>query len=110
MNDDKLYPFAAKVASMVAAGGEVTKVDPTMGAEDFAFLAQGVPSAFFFLGQAGQGDENCVGACKSGAARIPTNLGLHHPEFNLDETILPRGVELFVNLALRALHDLKSSK
>jgi IAA-amino acid hydrolase len=110
MNDDKLYPFAAKVASMVAIGGEVTKVDPTMGAEDFAFLAQGVPAAFFFLGQGGQGEENCVGACKSGAARVPTNLGLHHPEFNLDETILPRGVELFVNLALRALHDLKNSK
>ena len=77
MNDDKLYPFAAKVASMVADGGEVTNVDPTMGAEDFAFLAQGVPSAFFFLGQGGNDEEsNCAGACKSGLARVPTNLGL----------------------------------
>ena len=53
MNDGKLFPFASKVASMVAKSGEVTAVDPTMGAEDFSFLAQGVPSAFFFLGQGG---------------------------------------------------------
>ena len=81
MNDDKLYPFASNVASLVAKTGQVTKVDPTMGGEDFAFLAQGVPSAFFFLGQGGGGDgeENCVGACKTGLARVPTNLGLHHP-------------------------------
>ena len=109
MNDDKLYPFASKVAGMVANSGEVTAVDPTMGAEDFSFLAQGVPSAFFFLGQGGDGEENCVGACKSGGVRVPTNLGLHHPEFNLDEDILPKGVELFVNLALRALFELRSS-
>jgi amidohydrolase len=109
MNDGKLYPFAAKVASMVAQGGQVTAVDPTMGAEDFSFLAQGVPSAFFFLGQGGNDDVNCAGACKSGVARVPTNLGLHHPEFNLDEDVLPRGVELFVNLALRALHELRQS-
>ncbi|EED90130.1 peptidase of the M20/M25/M40 family [Thalassiosira pseudonana CCMP1335] len=88
MNNDMLFPFASKVAGLVSEGGEVTNVDPTMGAEDFAFLAQGVPSAFFFLGQ------------------VPTNLGLHHPEFNLDESVLGRGVELFVNLALRALKDL----
>lgn len=113
MNNDMLFPFASKVAGLVSEGGEVTNVDPTMGAEDFAFLAQGVPSAFFFLGQGGNNeediakeDEGCtVDSCKSGG-RVPTNLGLHHPEFNLDESVLGRGVELFVNLALRALKDL----
>ncbi|KAL7482207.1 hypothetical protein ACHAW6_012103 [Cyclotella cf. meneghiniana] len=109
MNDGGLYPFAARVAGMVARGGRVTKVDPTMGAEDFAFLAQGVPSAFFFLGQGGNDDEeggtNCAGTC---TGKVPTNLGLHHPAFNLDEDVMSRGVELFVNLALRALHELKT--
>ena len=110
MNDDGLYPFASEVAGMVAEGGKVTSVDPTMGAEDFAFLAQGVPSAFFFLGQGGKNGDSptdsnigCSGGCEK---RVPTNLGLHHPEFNLDEDVLGRGVELFVNLALRSLKDL----
>eukprot|EP00804_Cyclotella_cryptica_P024940 CCRYP_011835-RB/>CCRYP_011835-RB protein AED:0.27 eAED:0.27 QI:353/1/1/1/0/0/2/209/593 len=116
INDGKLYPFAARVAGMVAKGGQVTNVNPTMGAEDFAFLAQGVPSAFFFLGQGGNANEdglqthvgtNCAGICKSGVGKVPTNLGLHHPEFNLDEDVMSKGVELFVNLALRALHEMK---
>ncbi|KAL3759027.1 hypothetical protein ACHAWU_008636 [Discostella pseudostelligera] len=116
MNDAMLFPFAAKVASMVSETGTYTPVDPTLGAEDFAFIAQGVPSAFFFLGQGGResiGDRNEAdtihGCGKSGlqnCGRVPTNLGLHHPEFNLDEDVLTRGVELFVTLALRALKDL----
>ena len=104
MNDATLFPFAAKVASLVSGTGTYTPVDPTLGAEDFAFIAQGVPSAFFFLGQGGH--ENIIGDAAVGVGRVPTNLGLHHPEFNLDEDVLTRGVELFVNLALRALKDL----
>lgn len=64
-----------------------------MGAEDFSFIAENVPSTFFLLGQ--------------GSGKSPdTNYGLHHPHFALDESILPRGVELHVNLALRALQRL----
>jgi len=103
MNDDELFPFAARCAGFVAETGKHTPVDPTMGAEDFAFLAQGVPAAFFFLGQGGKsGCEKCCG-------RVPTNFGLHHPEFNLDEEVLKRGVALFVNLALRSLKDLSET-
>ena len=112
MNDDKLYPFAAKVAGLISDSGEHTNVDPVMGAEDFAFLAQGVPSAFFFLGQGGKGNENNgkeedgSSSCGKCGRKVPTNLNLHYPKFNLDEDILARGVELFVNLALRSLKDL----
>ncbi len=115
MNDAALFPLAARVASLVSETGEYTPIDPTLGAEDFAFIAQGVPSAFFLLGQGGKqestddaddGDIRGCGECGSSVGRVPTNLGLHHPEFNLDEDILPKGVELFVNLALRALKEL----
>lgn len=65
-----------------------------MAAEDFSFLAEAVPSTFFLLGS-GSG------------TNPPTNYGLHHPHFALDESVLPRGVELHVNLALRALQKLR---
>jgi amidohydrolase len=39
INDDKLYPFAAKVAGLV---GEHIEVDPTMGGEDFAFFGKSI--------------------------------------------------------------------
>ncbi len=99
MNDVDLFQFASRVGGIVADGQMVTDVDPTMGAEDFAFIAQRVPSAFFFLGQGGRDQTN-------DEYRVPTNLGLHHPEFNLDEEVMSKGVELFVNLALRSLKAL----
>lgn len=111
-NDDDLFPFASQCAGLVAETGKHTPVDPTMGAEDFAYLAQGVPSAFFFLGQGGDGQEDngddvtAKSACGKCCGRVPTNLCLHHPEFNLDEEVMKRGVALFVNLALRSLKDL----
>lgn len=111
MNADELFPLASKCAGLVADTGKHTPVDPTMGAEDFGFLAQGVPAAFFFLGQGGDGhDDTAKSNCGKCCGRVPTNLGLHHPEFNLDEEVLKRGVALFLNLALRSLKELSALK
>lgn len=94
VNDPTLYEtFSKKVGSLISEDGTVSDIEPTMGAEDFSFVAETVPSTFFLLGQ--------------GSGKAPdTNYGLHHPHFALDESILPRGVELHVNLALRALKEL----
>ena len=123
VNDPALYQaFSKDVGALVAT--EIfflPDVEPTMGAEDFSFVAESIPSTFFLLGQ-GSGTDP------------PTNYGLHHPRFALDETVMPQGVvrnlnvkraaivhsfysygchchgfiqELHVNLALRALHMLR---
>jgi metal-dependent amidase/aminoacylase/carboxypeptidase family protein len=66
------------VASLVSETGEYSPIDPTLGAEDFAFIAKGVPSAFFFLGQGGKqdstgdaddGDISGCGECGSNVGR-----------------------------------------
>jgi len=71
-----------------------------MGGEDFAFVARAVPSTFFFLGQGGFNNttDNDTTPQKK---QLRTNYGLHHPQFALDEDIMPQGVELHVTLALR---------
>lgn len=94
VNDPELYEtFSKDVATLIAEDHTVTDVDPTMGGEDFSFLAEEVPSTFFLLGQ--------------GSGSSPeTSYGLHHPHFAMDESVLPKGVELLVNVALRALHKL----
>jgi amidohydrolase len=98
VNDPELYEtFAKGVGGLVSSEGVVRDTEPTMGAEDFSFLAETIPSAFFFLGQ-GSGENP------------PTNYGLHHPHFALDESVMPRGVELHVNLALRALRKLQQGE
>jgi len=94
VNDPVLYEtFSKDVAALISEDNKVIETEPTMGAEDFSFVAEAIPSTFFLLGQ-GSG------------TNPPTNYGLHHPHFALDESVLPRGVELHVNLALRALHKL----
>ncbi|KAG7359671.1 peptidase M20D amidohydrolase family protein [Nitzschia inconspicua] len=94
INDPELFnSFSKDVAGLVADNGQLSDIEPTMGAEDFSFIAESVPSTFFLLGQ--------------GSGKAPdTSYGLHHPHFALDESVLPRGVQLHVNVALRALHKL----
>ena len=94
VNDEYLYQdFSKDVGKLV--GDDFVEAEPTMGAEDFSFVAETIPSTFFFLGQ-GSGTQP------------PTNFGLHHPKFCLDESIMPTGVELHVNLALRSLARLNN--
>ena len=94
VNDPELFEtFSKDVAALVAEDRKLTDIEPTMGGEDFSFLAEEIPSTFFLLGQ--------------GSGKSPdTSYGLHHPHFALDESVLPRGVELLVNVAIRALHKL----
>ncbi len=94
VNDPDLWEsFASGVGASVADGGRITNIDPTMGAEDFSFVAEAVPSAFFLLGQ--------------GSGKDPvTSYGLHHPQFSIDEDVLVKGVELHMRLAMEGLADL----
>jgi IAA-amino acid hydrolase len=97
VNDEALYEeFSSHVGSLLSSTGRLEDIEPTMGAEDFAFVAETIPSTFFLLGQ--------------GSGTNPdTSYGLHHPKFAMDESVLPQGVELHVNLALRALKHLSSN-
>lgn len=90
INDPELYDKFSKPVGVLVASQVLETEPPSMGAEDFAFVAEGIPSTLFWLGT-GSGQNP------------PTNYGLHHPKFALDETVLPLGVELLCNLALRAL-------
>jgi metal-dependent amidase/aminoacylase/carboxypeptidase family protein len=86
------------VGAIVSKEGYLRDIEPTMGGEDFAFLAEVIPSTFFLVGQGSGGDEKY---------HMPrTDYGLHHPSFALDEEVLPIGVELHANLALRSIKKL----
>lgn len=93
INDPNLFEFSSSAVGPLCQDGKLEEVDPVMCGEDFAFIAEAVPSNFFFLGQ--------------GSGQDPrTDFGLHHEQFAIDESVLPLGVELHVNLALRALKKL----
>lgn len=62
--------------------------EPTMAAEDFAFLTQNVPSTFLLLGSGSGGSDGRPGP--------RTDYGLHHPRFALEEDVMTRWVELHI--------------
>lgn len=94
---DKFYPATVNNAAMASFVADVIDtvlkdkktmrdVPPAMGAEDFAYIAQAVPSCYFWVGQ---GDQ--TGFC-------------HAATYNFNDEILPLGATLFSKLALEFLN------
>eukprot|EP00529_Nitzschia_sp_RCC80_P033683 CAMPEP_0113506970 /NCGR_PEP_ID=MMETSP0014_2-20120614/36202_1 /TAXON_ID=2857 /ORGANISM="Nitzschia sp." /LENGTH=201 /DNA_ID=CAMNT_0000402521 /DNA_START=119 /DNA_END=721 /DNA_ORIENTATION=+ /assembly_acc=CAM_ASM_000159 len=81
VNDPKLFEWSSQVGAIVSRENILRDTVPTMGGEDFSFLADVIPSTFFFVGQGTGGDER---------HHLPrTDYGLHHPSFALDESVMP---------------------
>ncbi len=75
----------------VAAGGLSSQphIEPlvTLAGEDFSEFAARVPSVFYFLG--------------AGPETVENPFPHHHPRFEIDERVLPLGVEMHVKTALK---------
>ncbi|BAP87485.1 amidohydrolase [Burkholderiales bacterium GJ-E10] len=84
--------FAARVAEeLVGADRVLFGVEPSMGAEDFAFLLRERPGAYLLLGN-GDGDhrapEHGIGPCT-----------LHNASYDFNDDLLPIGAAYWVRLA-----------
>ena len=91
VNDPKMVNIVKEVAAGMIGKEKVLTAEPSLVGEDFAFFAQKVPAAMWFLG-----------AWDRSKYKAPTRH--HEPNFDLDEACLPLGVELMANLALEYLY------
>jgi amidohydrolase len=91
VNHPKETEFAIKVMqSVVGAENVDTHTEPTMGAEDFAFMLQEKPGCYVFIG-------NGEGAHRTeGHGLGPCNL--HNPSYDFNDTLLPIGASYWVKL------------
>ena len=100
------YPPLINHAKEVRFAGEVMKelvgeeqvdmdIDPTMGAEDFAFMLLEKPGCYVFLGN-GDGDHRSVGHGMG-----PCHL--HNPSYDFNDALIPVGVSYLVKLTQRYL-------
>jgi amidohydrolase len=100
------YPPLINHAKEVRFAGEVMKelvgedrvdmgIDPTMGAEDFAFMLLEKPGCYVFLGN-GDGDHRSVGHGMG-----PCHL--HNPSYDFNDALIPIGVSYWVKLVQRYL-------
>ena len=82
--------FAADVATRLLGPERVVRdLEPSMGSEDFSFMLQVKPGAYFRIGQ---GEENGVGSCF-----------LHNTSYDFNDEILPLGSALHASLAEHAM-------
>lgn len=83
-NDEQQAALVREVATRVLGPGKVSEEGlPLAVSEDFAFFAEAIPAAYFFLG-AGQGGRETPGC--------------HHPDFDFDDDLLATGVRMFLGL------------
>jgi len=91
INHPKETAFAAKVMRSIVGDENVNdSVEPTMGAEDFAFMLQEVPGCYVFIGN-GMGDHRLAGH----------GLGpctLHNGSYDFNDELLPLGATYWVRL------------
>ncbi|MFZ6654689.1 M20 aminoacylase family protein [Undibacterium sp. TJN19] len=92
INHAKETAFAAEVMRSVVGTDNVdTQVEPTMGAEDFAFMLQAKPGCYAFIGNGDGGHRD------SGHGLGPCNL--HNPSYDFNDDLLPIGATYWVRLA-----------
>lgn len=89
VNDPEMARFVTRMATGLIGPDRVHEASVETGAEDFSFMAQAAPGAFFYLG-----------------AKKDENTRLHHaPDFDIDENILPTGAALMAEAARKYLEE-----
>lgn len=85
VNDEACATAVRDVATALVGADRVSDVDlPMAGGEDFAYMTQAVPGAYFFLGAKRPGEDTPV---------------CHHPDFDFDDRLIPLGMRMFLGLA-----------
>ena len=83
--------FARRVMQGLVGEAQVLVQEPTMGAEDFAFMLQALPGAYCFIGN-GEGDHRAIG--HGGGPCM-----LHNPSYDFNDDLIPLGATYWVQLA-----------
>jgi len=83
--------FCRRIMADLVGPEQVLPQEPTMGAEDFAYMLQEKPGCYAFLFN-GEGDH-----------RLPGHGGgpctLHNPSYDFNDALLPLGASYWVNVA-----------
>lgn len=90
VNDPAMTEIVRAAAAEVVGPENVVEATPTMGSEDMSFFLEAAPGCYFFAGSSNEGTGK--------------TFGHHHPRFDIDEQVLPIGVETLVRATLAYLN------
>lgn len=91
INSVREAEFARQVMTGIVGEANVLAQEPTMGAEDFAYMLQAKPGAYCFIGN-GEGSHRELG--HGGGPCM-----LHNPSYDFNDDLIPLGGTYWVRLA-----------
>ncbi len=91
VNAAREVEFARRVMAGIVGEDQVLTQEPTMGAEDFAYMLQAKPGAYCFIGN-GDGMHREMGHGGGPCA-------LHNPSYDFNDSLIPLGATYWVRLA-----------
>jgi amidohydrolase len=91
VNSKEEAEFCRKVMASIVGADNVMMQEPTMGAEDFAYMLQAKPGAYCFISN-GDGEHREMG---HGAGPCT----LHNPSYDFNDDLIPLGATYWVRLA-----------
>jgi hippurate hydrolase len=91
INTPQEAEFARTVMAEIVGADNVLIQEPTMGAEDFAYMLQAKPGAYCFIGN-GDGQHREIG--HGGGPCM-----LHNPSYDFNDELIPLGATFWVRLA-----------
>ena len=83
--------FAREVLADIVGAERVLDQEPTMGAEDFAYMLQHRPGCYLFIAN-GDGDHRAMGHGDGPCT-------LHNPNYDFNDDLIPLGATFWVRLA-----------
>jgi amidohydrolase len=89
VNEPAAARLVQQVAEQVLGSDQIQRDYRTMVSEDMSYFLQQVPGCFFYLGASN--------------AERGLDYGHHHPRFDFDEAVLPLGVAILAQSAVRFL-------
>ncbi len=93
VNHAREAAIAAAVGERVLGPGKVRRdMEPTMGAEDFAFMLQARPGAYLFLGNGSAGGDHRAPGHGAGPCT------LHNASYDFNDDLIPIGASYWVHL------------
>lgn len=91
INSQPEAEFARQVMAGIVGQANVLTQEPTMGAEDFAYMLQAKPGAYCFIGN-GEGAHRVIGHGEGPCT-------LHNPSYDFNDDLIPLGASYWVRLA-----------
>jgi len=97
VNHEQPVAVARQVMAGIVGDPQVLTQQPTMGAEDFAFMLQAIPGCYCFIGNGTDSDDHR----SAGHGEGPCTL--HNTSYDFNDDILPIGATYWVKLVERSL-------